>query len=83
VIVRVWFRKGGADDGLWWSAEIDGVEWACASVEFAAPCSTGWEDLADRPRAEQRHFIQTTAAGFRWDGHRLVLTGADSGAING
>lgn len=79
MIVRVWFRKGGASDGLWWTAEIDGVEWACAAVEFAAPCSTGWEQLRDRPREEQRHFIQAHVSCHRWEGPRLILMGDHGG----
>ncbi len=73
MIARVWFRKSGASDGLWWTAEIDGEEWACANIEFRTPARTEWERDADRARAEQRHYIEATIAGFRWDGPNLVL----------
>ena len=82
MIARVWFRKSGADDGLWWHADIDGSEWFCSEVEFRVPTRTSWEKRDDRPRLEQRHFIEAWIDGFHWDGARLVLTGAGCGAHN-
>lgn len=76
---RVWFRKGGASDGLWWHAEIDGAEWLCSDVQFNGPSRTAWEQDPAKPRAEQQHFIEAEIVGFSWTGPALVLTGAASG----
>jgi hypothetical protein len=72
-VVRVWFRKGGASDGLWWEAEFRGETWGCSDVEFRCPARTQWERDEQRPRSEQRHFIEATASRVEWDGARLVL----------
>lgn len=74
MIVRVWFRKGGASDGRWWQASIDGDEWLCSEVELRVPSTTGWEADSSKPREEQRHFIEAHPSGFHWDGAKLVLT---------
>jgi hypothetical protein len=74
VIARVWFRKGGASDGFWWESEVGGAKWLCADVEFRVPSRTEWERDPDKPRGEQRHFIEAEATDFHWDGPRLVLT---------
>ena len=79
MIVRVWFRKGGASDGRWWTAEIDGEAWHCSDVVFGVPTRTAWERDESKPRSEQRHFIEAEAAAFHWDEATLVLTGATSG----
>ncbi len=74
MIARVWFRKAGASDGWWWTAELDGTEWNCADVEFRVPTRTAWERDEARPRDEQRHFIEATASRADWQGARLVLS---------
>ncbi|HEX5076796.1 MAG TPA: hypothetical protein VFW03_26550 [Gemmatimonadaceae bacterium] len=74
MIVRVWFRKGGASDGRWWTAQLDGEEWHCAAVSFLVAAKTGWESDASRPRAEQRHFIEASATRATWDGPNLIVS---------
>ena len=77
MIVRLWYRPNGATDGLWWTLEIDGAKVHASSVTANTPWRTGWEQLAGKPRCEQKHFIQTEASSVEWRENEAVIHGID------
>lgn len=73
--VRLWFRRNGHVDGLWWTAEIDGVEHHASAITGMAAIST----LAmpgptpETPLAERRHVVALECERVDWRGTTLLL----------
>lgn len=70
MIVRLWFRRNGHDDGLWWTLECDGVEHHASGVlgdaSFVTETMPG--PTPNTPLGERRHVVSFDAERVAWSG---------------
>ncbi len=73
--MRVWFRRSGHADGLWWSLECEGVELSASAVvgscQFTTEATPG--PTTKTPLSERRHVLSFDCERVEWLGSVVRL----------